>query len=126
MGCPMLQAPRFNRNVRLVEASSNSSRPLAEGESGEAVAIVQLALFDLGYKLPITTGGGRTLPDGIFGRETLSAIRDFQWSNGLAVDGLAGPRTLTALEDKIIALTDAQSKAIATKIRQRLSHRRYR
>ncbi|MBW4579553.1 MAG: peptidoglycan-binding protein [Tildeniella nuda ZEHNDER 1965/U140] len=35
--------------------------------------------------------------DGIFGRETLSALRTFQANRGLAVDGIAGRATLPAL-----------------------------
>jgi peptidoglycan hydrolase-like protein with peptidoglycan-binding domain len=121
----MLQTPRFNQNSRLAEASTNSNRPLAQGERGEAVAIVQLALFDLGYKLSVTTDGGHKLPDGVFGPETLEATRDFQQTNGLDVDGLAGPQTLGMLENKIIALTGTQSKVIAAKVRQRVANRRY-
>ena len=35
--------------------------------------------------------------DGIFGSATEAAVRDFQKSAGLAVDGIAGPDTFTAL-----------------------------
>ena len=36
--------------------------------------------------------------DGIFGLKTYAAVRDFQSKNGLVVDGIVGPKTLTALE----------------------------
>jgi len=35
--------------------------------------------------------------DGIFGKQTLEAVRKFQAANGLAVDGIAGPKTLGKL-----------------------------
>ena len=37
------------------------------------------------------------LPDGIFGPLTEEAVKHFQAQHSLAVDGIAGPRTLTAL-----------------------------
>jgi peptidoglycan hydrolase-like protein with peptidoglycan-binding domain len=50
---------------------------------------MQQALIDLGFL------SGRA--DGIFGPITQSAVMAFQRANGLAVDGIAGPRTLGAL-----------------------------
>ena len=35
--------------------------------------------------------------DGIYGSQTLSAVKWFQSKNGLAVDGIAGPKTLAAM-----------------------------
>lgn len=35
--------------------------------------------------------------DGIYGSQTLAAVRWFQSANGLAVDGIAGPKTLAAM-----------------------------
>ena len=35
--------------------------------------------------------------DGIFGSKTLSAVKWFQSANGLIADGIAGPKTLTAM-----------------------------
>jgi hypothetical protein len=35
--------------------------------------------------------------DGVFGRQTLAAVRDFQERNGLLVDGVVGPQTRAAL-----------------------------
>lgn len=36
--------------------------------------------------------------DGIFGKGTEQAVRDFQGANGLDVDGIAGPETLAKLD----------------------------
>ena len=58
-----LQSLRFSRNSRLQQAASNSPA-LKQGERGEAVVILQLALVDLGFPMPISTGDGRKMPDG--------------------------------------------------------------
>lgn len=57
---------------------------------GEDVIVVQLRLRDLGY---LEVGQ----PDGIFGARSEAAIRAFQQSQGLAVDGVVGPLTWAAL-----------------------------
>lgn len=96
----ILQLPRFNQTGRLNSAAENNP-PLRRGETGEAVRIVQLALSDLGYDMPVTTKGGKRLPDGIFGSETLRAVRDFQSDNHLSSDGIVGRETLKMLERRI-------------------------
>ena len=35
--------------------------------------------------------------DGIFGKDTLNAVREFQRRNGLSIDGVVGPNTAAAL-----------------------------
>ncbi len=35
--------------------------------------------------------------DGIYGSQTMSAVKWFQSKNGLTVDGIAGPKTLAAM-----------------------------
>lgn len=60
---------------------------------GEAIERIQLRLG--------------LFPDGIYGSQTESAVRDFQQRNGLQVDGFAGPETLRALGlEDLIAGTD--------------------
>lgn len=41
--------------------------------------------------------GASLEPDGVFGEATRAAVKDFQTSNGLTVDGMAGPLTWPAL-----------------------------
>ena len=62
-------------------ASGGSSA--GNGASGASVSAIQRAL-------------GITA-DGVYGRQTRSAVRRFQRREGLAVDGVAGPATLAAL-----------------------------
>lgn len=111
-----LMSPRFANEPRLVKASENNP-PLRQGEQGEAVAIVQRALVDLGFDMPITTAGGTKLPDGIFGSETARVVRQFQAANNLDADGVVGRNTLAVLERLSLArvATDkAQSAARAS------------
>ena len=58
-------------------------------DEGDAVRQMQTALNSLGY----STGGA----DGKFGPTTEKAVRQFQRSNSLKVDGVAGNATLTRL-----------------------------
>ncbi len=62
---------------------------LEPGNSGTAVTQLQNRLKALGfYKGPVT---------GFYGRLTQAAVRDFQRSRGISVNGIAGPTTLAAL-----------------------------
>jgi g-D-glutamyl-meso-diaminopimelate peptidase len=70
---------------------SGSTPLLKKGSKGEAVTRLQQGLQQLGHD-PGTI-------DGIFGRNTERAVRDFQTNNGLTADGVVGPKTWTALEE---------------------------
>ena len=91
-----LRSPRFASNPRLQRAASNNP-PLRSGETGEAVRILQQALIDLGFALPVSTKRYGS-PDGIFGSETAGAVRQFQSRHRLASDGAAGHDTLAKLD----------------------------
>jgi uncharacterized protein YraI len=52
-------------------------------------------------------------PDGIFGADTLQAVKRFQQRNGLAVDGIAGAKTLTALGLPATLAANGRSNASA-------------
>lgn len=60
------------------------------GDSGNQVKKLQNALIELGY-MP------KGSADGSYGYQTYNAVKAFQKANGLSVDGVAGPTTLTNL-----------------------------
>lgn len=59
------------------------------GSRGDEVIKIQTKLKRWGYY------NGNI--DGIYGVQTLNAVKYFQRKNGLAVDGIAGPKTLAAM-----------------------------
>lgn len=59
------------------------------GSRGEEVRTIQEKLKRWGYY------SGNV--DGIYGSQTVSAVKRFQQKNGLQVDGIAGPKTLSAM-----------------------------
>jgi peptidoglycan hydrolase-like protein with peptidoglycan-binding domain len=97
-----LLTARFDCDAQLRKASENQPA-LRWGSEGEGVAILQQALVDLGFQMPISTENGRALPDGIFGAETARAVTSFQRTQGLQQDGVAGKKTLNRLELVLIA-----------------------
>ena len=74
-------------------ASGETLRP---GMSGETIVQLQQALIEQGY----LTGNA----DGIYGRKTEKAVRNFQKKKGLKVDGLAGKKTQELLFDSSSSL----------------------
>ena len=73
--------------------SSGSSELLRRGAKGEAVKKLQEDLMKAGEELP------RFGADGDFGIETEAAVKSFQEKHGLTVDGIAGPKTFSKLEE---------------------------
>jgi len=67
-----------------------SSSLLRVGRSGRSVEKVQELLVDAGHEITV---------DGVFGRETLEAVREFQESHQLKVDGIVGGSTQRKLEE---------------------------
>ena len=59
------------------------------GSNGSEVRSIQEKLKRWGYY----TGN----VDGIYGSRTVAAVKKFQQKNGLSVDGIAGPKTLSAM-----------------------------
>jgi peptidoglycan hydrolase-like protein with peptidoglycan-binding domain len=59
-----------------------------QGDTGPEVFAVQYLLRSHGYNLT---------PDGIFGPQTNTRVREFQQDKGLQVDGIVGPQTWTRL-----------------------------
>ena len=80
----------FTVNILIILlAQSAGAATYRQGSSGEQVRIMQEKLKRWGYY------DGAV--DGIFGSRTAAAVRDFQRSNGLRVDGIVGAQTLAAL-----------------------------
>ncbi|MEB3330540.1 MAG: peptidoglycan-binding domain-containing protein, partial [Candidatus Sericytochromatia bacterium] len=79
-------------NLRPAEPLGGGLTPglLGYGSRGTAVREVQAALTRAGYNPGAV--------DGVFGGETLEAVRAFQADRGLEVDGLVGSRTRRVLE----------------------------
>ncbi len=73
--------------------SAQEARPaiLRQGAEGAAVRELQQQLKQAGYFTQGVTG--------YYGRITTEAVRSFQRSNGLTVDGVAGPQTFGALQN---------------------------
>ena len=78
---------------------------------GDDVAALQARLTEMGFN------AGRV--DGIFGPRTESAVKDFQKSVGIKVDGKCGPATIIAL----IRLTKIVSGGAPTQMRESATQR---
>lgn len=84
---------------------------LAKGSTGPKVKSLQKKLLQIGYYLE-SYGA-----DGDYGDATAIAVRKFQKDNSLAVDGIAGPNTLVAI-DKVLPIVQQEQKVIANRLRQ--------
>ena len=63
------------------------------GDIGQGIRLLQKNLTKLGFNLAL---------DNSFGPLTLSAVKDFQYRNGLAIDGVVGPLTQQKIEDLLL------------------------
>lgn len=72
-----------------VVAFASPDLPVKYGMRGESVQMVQKMLADAGYY--------KGTVDGVFGNNTLEAIKNFQLSNGLIPDGIVGQETFRFL-----------------------------
>lgn len=87
-----IAGPRTRRALGRRGRPALGSRPLRSGLAGWDVAALQFLLQSRGY------GPGGF--DGGFGPNTRDAVVRFQRAAGLAVDGIAGPATLSALRTR--------------------------
>ena len=71
------------------DEGEQSAAVLKVGSSGAQVRTLQTKLNNWGYDAGAV--------DGIFGSNTLAAVKRFQQRNGLAVDGIVGAKTAAAL-----------------------------
>ena len=76
--------------TRVTPSPQPSRLVLREGDSGDAVFVLQARLFELGYY------AGRI--DGRFSEETTAAVKAFQKANGLGADGIVGSGTQKVLD----------------------------
>ena len=77
------------------QAKNTDSNLLRKGDTGAAVKLLQHRLNLVGSQLT---------EDGVWGVQTDSAVRGYQYRAGLTVDGIVGPKTQAALiRDAILA-----------------------
>ncbi len=80
----------FVVNILLIQLSQNAEAlSYRQGSSGSVVTKIQQRLREGGYYTYTI--------DGIYGSRTAAAVKKFQKARGLAVDGVCGPATLSAL-----------------------------
>lgn len=70
---------------------------LSKGAKGELVKWLQRVLVEAGYDVGKEKDGS-PLIDGIYGTDTVSAVRAFQSDKGLTPDGKAGKKTMAAIK----------------------------
>jgi hypothetical protein len=91
-----LDSPRFNTSKKLINAAANT--PIRMGATGRSVHLVQMALIDLGYAMPLSTKNIRYSPDGVFGNETKTKLMEFQNANNINPSGAIDRDTMLALD----------------------------
>ncbi len=84
---------------------------LIQGERGHEVKALQGKLSSLGYQ---GADGKPLVADGVFGKDTLAAVKQFQSANGLDDDGKAGRKTLAQLDAPTAVKAGAQPTTPAT------------
>lgn len=95
----------FTVNILIILLVQNADAvTYKRGSSGSVVRQIQTNLKNWGYY------SGEI--DGIYGSRTEEAVKSFQQSNGLTVDGMAGPRTLSAMGISVSA-SDSNSGDVA-------------
>ena len=80
--------------------------PIGPGSRGNDVAELQRALAQLGLK------PGKA--DGAYGPRTRKALRAFQRRNGLKADGVAGPKTVGAINKALAGAASATAEESVT------------
>ena len=93
-------APRSTFGGSAPDNSSSSSTPTTTtttaaiyryGSTDSEVANIQKQLIDLGYDV------GSSNNDGIYGAQTVNAVKRFQKDHNLVIDGIMGPATIAEL-----------------------------
>lgn len=86
---------------------TNTNATYRIGSSGDGVKELQQALISKNY---LAAGDD----DGIYGKNTAAAVKQYQKDKGLSVDGIAGTKTLTALAGGSTAATGGTTGNSAT------------
>ncbi|HMP03298.1 MAG TPA: peptidoglycan-binding domain-containing protein [Gemmatales bacterium] len=103
-----LRAPIFSGIPELQRIADGTSN-LTPGARGLGVQAIQEGLLILGFPLPVTTLRGTAPPDGLYGKETLAAVREFQLRKRLPpADGILGSDELAALDLELAPQAPAQ------------------
>ena len=84
---------------------ASTYKMVAYGSQGDAVRQLQSELNKHGYQLT---------EDGIFGKNTRSAVRDYQKKNKLRLDGIAGDETWGSLMAPAPAEPEARTRILPT------------
>lgn len=93
----------FDRRFGTPACASGGYPTVRQGSRGNYVCIAQDDLNTLGFR----TGG----LDGVFGTQTNNAVRRYQASRGLSVDGIIGCNTWRSLQENVVG-TGATSTTI--------------
>lgn len=99
----MLSLAAYSMNIKSAESTAVLSQ---YGSRGQEVREIQTRLKNWGYY------SGSV--DGIYGTQTVEAVKYFQRKNGLTVDGIAGPATLRALGISSTAQTSGSGSNVST------------
>ena len=84
----------FDRRFGTPACSSGGYPLIRQGSRGNYVCIAQDDLNTLGYR----TGG----LDGVLGAQTTNAVKNYQRSRGLIVDGIIGCNTWRSLQENVV------------------------
>ncbi|AXI29434.1 hypothetical protein CIB87_10580 [Priestia megaterium] len=88
----------------VVVGDANPPSSYRKGDSGLGVKELQQKIVKAGFKLPVHGD------DGSYGDETVEAVMAFQKQYGLAIDGIAGEKTLDKLADVLKDQPAAEEK----------------
>lgn len=108
----LFDASMLKEKEETIEAPKKTSNTLSKGAKGESVKVLQKMLIELNYSC------GKSGADGNFGKNTLSAVKEFQKNNNLTVDGIYGEKTKKKLEE-------LYNKKIIDKIAQEVLDRKW-
>jgi peptidoglycan hydrolase-like protein with peptidoglycan-binding domain len=102
-----LTSPRFRNERDLIAIEANRA-VMQRGSHGRHVHLVQMALIDLGFGMPVSTSSNDYSPDGVYGIETETVVKAFQRSvppPGLTPDGAVGQLTMRELDKRFPTFT---------------------